>query len=108
MAGYGLFAVDQHAWPVLMGAFLLSGIGIGLGETAESTTVALLLPDRLRGNGFAVLGLVQAAGDLVATLVAGFLWVAVSPSLAFGYAAAWMLASFVASCVVRRPPALAR
>jgi MFS family permease len=107
VAGYGIFAVDQHAWPVLLGAFLISGIGIGLGETAESTTVALLLPDRLRGNGFAVLGLVQAAGDLVATVVAGFLWVALSPTVAFAYAAAWMLASFVASWVVRRPPALA-
>jgi len=106
VAGYGIFAVDQHAWPVLLGAFLLSGIGIGLGETAESTTVALLLPDRLRGNGFAVLGLVQAAGDLVATVVAGFLWVALSPAVAFAYAAAWMLASFIASWVVRRPPAL--
>lgn len=107
VAGYGIFAVDQHAWPVLLGAFLISGIGIGLGETAESTTVALLLPDRLRGNGFAVLGLVQAAGDLVATVVGGFLWVALSPTVAFAYAAAWMLASFVASWVVRRPPALA-
>jgi len=107
VVGYCIFAVDQHAWPVLLGAFLLSGIGIGLGETAESTTVALLLPDRLRGNGFAVLGLVQATGDLVATVVAGFLWVALSPTVAFAYAAAWMLASFVASWVVRRPPALA-
>jgi MFS family permease len=108
VAAYGIFAVDQHAWPVLLGAFLLSGIGIGLGETAESTTVALLLPDRLRGNGYAVLGLVQAAGDLAATLVVGFLWAAISPTVAFAYAAAWMLASFVASWAVRRPAAVAQ
>lgn len=106
VASYAVFAVDQHAWPVLLGAFLLSGIGIGLGETAESTTVALVLPDRLRGNGFAVLGLVQAVGDLTATVVAGVLWALVSPTVAFLYASAWMLASFVASWVMRRPPAL--
>ena len=39
----------------------------------------------------------QAAGDLVATVVAGVLWSAVSPAVAFGYAAAWMVASVVAS-----------
>jgi MFS family permease len=106
VAAYGIFAIDQHAWPVLLGAFLLSGVGIGLGETAESTTVALLLPDRLRGNGFAVLGLVQAGGDLAATLVVGFLWAAISPTVAFAYAGAWMLASFLASWAIRRPAAV--
>ena len=104
VAGYAIFALAQHAWPVLLAGFLLAGIGIGLGETAESTTVALLLPDRLRGNGYAVLGVVQAAGDLAATLVVGFLWAAVSPTVAFLYAAAWMLASALASALLRPPP----
>jgi len=49
--------------------------------------VAQALPDSLRGNGFGVLGLTQAAGDLVSTMVAGFLWTLVSPAVAFGYAA---------------------
>jgi MFS family permease len=97
VAAYVIFAADQHAWPVLLLAFLLAGIGIGLAETAESTTVALQLPDRLRGNGFGVLGLVQSFGDLGATLVVGLLWAAVSPTVAFGYAALWMVASLVAS-----------
>lgn len=103
VAGYAIFAVDQHAWPVLLGAFVLAGVGIGLAETAESTTVALLLPDRLRSNGYAVLGLVQAAGDLAATVVAGLLWAAVSPTVAFLYVAGWMAASLVASIVIRPP-----
>jgi MFS family permease len=100
VGGYGIFAWDQHAWWVLGIAFVLSGIGIGFGETAESTTVALMLPDRLRGSGFGVLGLVQSFGDLGATLVAGVLWVVVSPTAAFIYAAAWMLASVIASRLV--------
>lgn len=103
VAAYVVFALDQHAWPVLLGGFLLAGVGIGLAETAESTVVALVLPDRLRGNGFGVLGLVQSAGDLAATLVVGFLWAAVSPTVAFLYAAGWMAASLVASATVRPP-----
>jgi MFS family permease len=101
IAAYAVFAVQQHAWPVLLAAFLLAGVGIGLAETAESTTVALALPDRLRGNGFGVLGLVQALGDLGATLVVGVLWATVSPTFAFGYAAAWMAASLLASGLLR-------
>lgn len=102
VVGYAIFAVDQHSWPVLLVAFLLSGIGIGLAETAESATVALRLPDRLRGNGYGVLGLVQSFGDLGATLVAGLLWAAFSPTVAFTYAAAWMLCSLLASSLLRQ------
>lgn len=104
VAGYGLFAIDQHVWWIICLAFILSGIGIGFGETAESTTVALMLPDRLRGNGFGVLGLVQSFGDLGATLVAGVLWAAFSPTVAFLYAAAWMLASVTSSWLVSARP----
>jgi len=103
VASYLLFASDQHHWPVLLAGFLLAGIGIGFAETAESTVVARTLPDRLRGNGYGVLGLVQSLGDLGATLVVGILWAAVSPTLAFGYAAAWMAASLIASALLRKP-----
>ncbi|WP_137121251.1 MFS transporter [Segeticoccus rhizosphaerae] len=99
--GYLVFAWPQHHWGVLLAGFLLAGIGIGFAETAQSTVVAQLLPDRLRGNGFGVLGLVQSFGDLGATLVAGVLWSFVSPSVAFGYAAAWMAASTLASGMLR-------
>ena len=99
--GYALFAWEQHAWPVLLLAFLLAGVGIGFAETAESTVVAQLLPDHLRGTGFGVLGLVQSLGDLGATVVAGILWAVVSPSVAFGYAAVWMAASVTASRLLR-------
>lgn len=72
--GYGLLAVEQHGWPVLICAFLLAGIAIGFAETAESTLVAQMLPDRLRGNGFGFLGLVQSLGDLASSVVVGVLW----------------------------------
>lgn len=101
VAGYLLFALGFSAWPVLLVAFLLSGVGIGFGETTESTVVARGLPEQLRGNGFGVLGLTQAFGDLGATVVAGILWAAISPLVAFLYAAAWMVASVLAAPLLR-------
>jgi MFS family permease len=92
VAAYGMFAVDFHAWPPLLAAFVLAGSGIGLAETAESALFARLLPDELRGSGFGLLGLVQALGDFASTAMVGLLWTAVSPTFGFGYAAAWMLA----------------
>jgi MFS family permease len=107
VASYVLFAVDIHAWPLLLIAFLLSGIGIGFAETAESTVVARGLPGRLRANGFGVLGLTQAIGDLGATVVAGLLWALVSPTVAFGYAALWMAASLLTGRMLRSADASA-
>lgn len=99
---YAAFAWQQHSWPVLLGAFVLAGAGIGFAETAESTMVAVMLPDHLRGNGFGVLGLVQSMGDVGASLVVGLVWAAISPTLAFGYAATWMVASLIAMTVISR------
>jgi MFS family permease len=104
LAAYAVFGWNQHAWPVLLGGFLLAGAGIGFAETAESTVVALMLPDRLRGNGFGILGLVQSAGGLGASLAVGLLWSLVSPAIAFGYAAAWMLAALLAAALISARP----
>jgi hypothetical protein len=78
-----------------------------MAETAESALVAGMLPDHLRGSGFGVLGGVQSAGDLLASTVVGVLYAAVSPQVAFAYAAGWMLLAVVASSALRgahRPP----
>jgi MFS family permease len=93
VAAYGLFAVSWHTWPPLLIAFALAGSGIGLAETAESTVVARLLPDHLRGSGFGALGAVQAAGDFAASAAVGLLWTLISPAIGFAYAAAWMIAA---------------
>ena len=97
VGAYVLFAVDVHAWPVLLVGFAAAGVGIGFAETAETTLVARLLPDELRGNGFGVLGLLQALGDLASTAMVGILWTAVAPGVGFLYAAGWMLAAMVAT-----------
>ena len=106
---YGVFSAGVHSVIAVVLAFAAAGAGIGLAEPTESAVVAQLLPDRLRGSGFGVLGAVQATGDVVATVVAGFLYALFSPAVAFGYAAAWMLAATIASGTLRqsateRPP----
>jgi MFS family permease len=101
VAAYGLFAGSWHAWPPLLGAFALAGAGIGLAETAESTLVAQLVPERLRGSGFGALGAVQAAGDFAASAVVGLLWTVISPAVGFAYAATWMVASLLVSSASR-------
>lgn len=104
---YAGFAAGDRHWALLLVAFCLAGTGIGLAETAQSTVVAHALPDPLRGSGFGLLGIVQAAGDLASTAVVGLLWATVTPALGFSYAAAWMAAAFVAALLVR-PRATAR
>ena len=52
------FPAQTRAWMLLLAAFALAGVGVGLAETAESTLGAQSLPDCLRGNSFGLLGLV--------------------------------------------------
>jgi MFS family permease len=100
-AGYAVFAAGVHGWPLLLAGFLLAGAGIGFAETAESTAVAQALPEELRGNGFGMLGLTQALGDLGSTTVVGIGWALISPAAAFGYAAAWMVAAMITGTLLK-------
>jgi len=102
VVAYCAFAVGSHSAVGVALAFAAAGAGIGFAEPTESAVVAQLLPDRLRGSGFGVLGAVQATGDLVATVTAGLLYTLISPAVAFGYAAAWMGAAAIASGALRR------
>ncbi len=102
VVAYGTFSAGVHSAIAVALAFGAAGVGIGLVEPTESAVVAQLLPDRLRGSGFGVLGAVQATGDVVATVIAGLLYTLVSPAWAFGYAASWMFAAAIASGTLRR------
>lgn len=99
-AGYLGFAVASGTVAAVAVSFALAGVGIGLAETAQSALVAGLLPDRLRGSGFGVLGAVQSVGSLLASAIAGVLYAALSPTVAFCYVAAWMVLSLVATTTV--------
>ena len=77
--------------PLLAIGFTLGGLGIGMAETAENSAVAALAPAEIRGSAFGLLAAVQGFGNLAASAVAGLLWTAFSPAVAFGYLAAWMV-----------------
>jgi MFS family permease len=102
IAGYALFALPTHSIAVIVLGFLLAGAGIGFAETAESALMARLLPDRLRGSGFGLLGGVQSLGDFASSAAVGLLWTLVSPTVGFVYAAAWMAVSFASAGVIER------
>jgi MFS family permease len=95
LAGGGIAAVGI--------SFALAGAGIGLAETAQSALVAGMLPDSLRGSGFGVLGAVQAGGALLASAIAGVLYAAASPVVAFCYVAGWMALSLLATWMTPGP-----
>lgn len=98
------FGFTAGVWWSLLIVFALAGAGIGLAETAESALVAQILPDRLRGSGFGVVGGIQAVGNIIGTVVAGILYTALSPTAAFIYAAAWMTLSFASSFAITSRP----
>jgi MFS family permease len=102
LLAYAGFTLPLHTWPALLACFALAGCGIGLAETAESALVARLLPDRLRGSGFGLLGGVQSFGDFASSAAVGLLYAAVSPAAGFAYAAGWMALS-AATAVTATP-----
>lgn len=55
--------------------FGFSGLYMGVWETVESSTAAILLPASVRGVGFGVLSTVNGLGDFISSAAVGFLWV---------------------------------
>ena len=74
----------------LLAMFGLAGFSIAVADALEGAMTADLVSDPLRGTAYGVLGAVNGVGDLVASVVVGVLWTAVSPVAAFAYAAAVM------------------
>jgi MFS family permease len=94
-AGYGLFALmclsflasrASLAWLILL--FVLAGIYIGIVDSMERALAADLLPLSQRGIGYGVLATANSIGDLLSSVVVGFLWSHVSVASGFIYAAA--------------------
>jgi MFS family permease len=82
--------------------FVLAGIAIGFVETGEHAAVAALAPVDVRGSAFGVLAAIQSLGNFAASAVAGLLWTAISPRVAFLYLTAWMCVSVAAFATPRR------
>ncbi|MGD0223839.1 MAG: MFS transporter [Terriglobia bacterium] len=74
----------------LLAMFGLAGFSIAVVDALEGAMTADLVSDSLRGTAYGVLGAVNGVGDLVASVVVGVLWTALSPVTAFAYAAVVM------------------
>ena len=96
LASYVILAVTGPSVPLLAVGFVLAGIALGCGETAETTAIALVAPNDLRGSAFGLLAATQSVGNLVASVTAGILWTAVSPAAAFLFAAGATLLALAA------------
>lgn len=84
--------------------FALGGMGVGIYEAVEDTIAAELLPREIRGSGFGALAVVTGLGDLVSSLLFGWLWAAFGVGAASLAALAPMLAGvgFVLHLATRR------
>jgi MFS family permease len=92
---YAGFAAGGASVLALAPGFVAAGVAIGCVETAEHAAVASLAPVELRGSAFGLLAAVESFGNLAASAVAGLLWTAASPAVAFGYLVGWMAVALV-------------
>ena len=64
--------------------FGFSGVYMGLWETVESAAAATMLPAEIRGTGFGALETVSGLGDILSSVLIGWLWT-VSRAGAMGF-----------------------
>jgi MFS family permease len=88
---YGGFILEPPTIPVLIVLFGLAGIHVGVQQSVEKSLAAELLPAEVRGSGFGVLATANGIGDLVSSVIVGFLWTSVSPAAGFAYAGVFTL-----------------
>jgi MFS family permease len=93
-AGYGLGVVTAlllctatHSLLLLALICVLAGIYTGTGEALEDSVAAELVSKDQHGMAFGTLAAVNAAGDLVSSLMVGALWSAFSVQAAFAASA---------------------
>jgi MFS family permease len=95
---------------MLVALFVLAGIYVGIVDAMERALAADLLPAGQRGVGFGVLATANSIGDLLSSIVVGYLWSHVSAASGFIYAAALTIAGAVALIAIPKAiaePALA-
>jgi len=83
--------------------FVLGGSGVGLYEAVEDAVAAELLPPAIRGSGFGMLAVVTGLGDLLSSLIVGWLWAGFGLRIGFAYAIVLMIAGtvFMLSLAIR-------
>lgn len=83
--------------------FALAGLYIAIVDSMERAIAADLLPTERRGIGYGALATVNSFGDLLSSVLVGWLWTRVSVAAGFGYAAALTILGALALLTTRRP-----
>jgi MFS family permease len=86
----------------LVPLFVLSGVYIAIEETVEKATAARMIAADARSYALGMLASANAVGDLVSSLLTGFLLDRVGRAWAYGVAAAFSAAGVVALALVVR------
>lgn len=97
-----LLTLEPSGWLLLVAAFALGGISVGVEEALEDSLAAELVPSKQHGMAFGTLAAVNAVGDFASSLLVGLLWSNYSAPVAFGVAGALMLAGTVLMLRLRR------
>lgn len=85
-----LFATSTSNPIALTAVFAGAGLYIAMQDALEGMIPADLVASSSRGTAYGLMGTVNGVGDLVASVLVGTLWTAVSPVAAFLCAAALM------------------
>ncbi len=104
--GYALFAAMCVGFLFVDGSlggliilFTLAGLYIAIVDSMERALAADLLPLDERGTGYGALATINSFGDLVSSIVVGFLWSNISIASGFYYSAATTLLGAVAMMI---------
>ncbi len=81
--------------------FVIMGISVGTYTAVEKAYAADMLPLHIRGTGYGLLQAVVGISNFISSVMVGYLWTAVSPTVAFTYAA--ILSSAAAFLLLRLP-----
>ena len=91
-AAAALFAWHTTAMAAIGAVFLACGVYTGIYDALEGAIPADMIRSEDRATAYGLMGAVNGVGDLVASVLVGTLWTAVSPVLAFSCAGVLMLA----------------
>jgi MFS family permease len=95
---FGLAFLSPSLW-VLVPLFVLSGVYIAIEETVEKATAAKMIPEEGRAYALGLLATANAVGDLVSSVLTGWLLDHWGRTLAYGVAGAFTAAGFLAMAV---------
>ncbi len=93
IVGSGPLAVALMALPL--------GISAPIVIATEQSLTSSLVPERVAGTAFGVLGAVNGVGDLASSVVAGILWTSIGAGAGLGYGAVLGLAGAVLLVLLR-------